>query len=293
MREMIKQFLYAWVLPPGVLYILKWWIWNGIKRRHFATLNTYCKSSRKLFILATGPSLSVDRVKYKLEIQHNDTLVMNQFAESDVFVEIKPKIYLLVDSLYFSDLSRLQPVVRGKMVRLREALINKVDWSMSLIVPDVAKGSDLLRVLKGNPSIKVLYYNSRLPFTYNRFGLFLLLNGLVAPPAQTVACVAACLGVLLKYGEIWMLGIDTSMHTMMRVDQKTNEMYIENSHFYGKQREPIFNAGKPAKASYWLDCASKMLAGYEIVRKFADYSGVRVINASSFSWVDSLERVEQ
>ena len=293
MRETIKRILYTWILPPGVLYVLKWWIWNGVRCRHFSTLNTYCPSSRKLFVLATGPSLTIDQEKYKSDIADNDVLVMNQFVESDVFERIRPEIYLLVDMLYFRDLDLLQPIVREKMERLREALLRKVRWPMVLIVPDVAKESDLLNVIKGNSCIKVVYYNSRPPLAYNRIGLFLLSKGYVSPPAQTVACVAACLGVLLKYDEIWMLGIDTSMHTMMRVDQKTNEMYIENSHFYGKKREPIFNAGNPAKASYWLGCASRMLAGYEVVRKLADYSGVHVINATSFSWVDSLERAER
>lgn len=289
-KTSIREFAKDWLLPPMVLYFFSNWVFA---RRHFSTLREIEKKSRRLFVLATGPSFNEDLKRYKANIQTEDSVAMNMFATSPLFTELCPRLYLLADPLWFkSAVFMEQSTFRDNYVKLREALINRVTWDMNLIVPDSARNSDFVNSLKANHKIKLYFYNSRAGVS-GRLGLWLLKKGWISPPAQTVANVAGGLGVILGYEEVWMLGIDTSMHTMMRVDQKTNEMYLENQHFYGTRKEKGYKGADKGQAytvAFFLGCAAKMFEGYERIRQLADYCGVKIINASSFSWVDSLER---
>ena len=292
-KKEIRKMIEEWILPPQILYFIRSWIIPFLRTRNFSTLRMFEKKTNRLFVLATGPSLNDDLKRYRNDIISNDSLVMNMFATSPLFKELKPRIYLLADPLWFKSSEVIgKSTFKHNYETLLNALLENVNWKLDLIVPDYAINSDLVKSLKENVNIKVLFYNSR-STAKGKLGLWLMKKGWVAPPAQTVANVAAGLGVFLKYTEVWMLGIDTSMHTMMRVDQITNEMWLENTHFYGKKREKGYRDADKSKAytvSYFLGCAVKMFEGYERIREFADYCKVRVVNASSFSWVDSLER---
>ena len=291
-KTTVRVFIKEWVLPPMILYFLNHWIFSVALRHHFSTVRLFKKRSRKLFVLANGPSLNNDYEKYKNEIFRNDTVVMNMFALSQLFEQIKPEAYVLSDPVYFKSIVSLSTNYIENIRRLRKAFIDKVNWHMTLFVPDSANGCEFLNVIGCNAYISVRYYNSR-PGIDGHFGLWLLKNEKTSPPAQTVATVAAGIGIILGYEEIYMLGIDTSMHTMMRVNQRTNEVYFENAHFYGTRNEKAYKEGDENQAysvAFFLECVAKMFDGYDRIRKFADYCGVRVINASSFSWVDSLER---
>ena len=292
-KEM-RIFIEEWLLPPMVKYVAYNWMIPFFCKRHFSTLCSFVRKSDRLFVLATGPSFNNDLKCYKDEICSNDSVAMNMFATTPLFEELKPRVYLLADPLWFKPESVMSSsTFKHNYENLRMVLLNNVKWEMNLIVPDYARGSDFIRRIKANNNIRMFYYNARTS-TKGRLGLWLMKKGWVAPPGQTVANVAAGIGIITGYKEVWMLGIDTSMHTMMRVDQKTNEMYLENEHFYGTRKEKGYiNADKKQvySVAYFLGCAVKMFEGYERIRELADYCGVRVIKASSFSWVDSLERV--
>ena len=180
----------------------------------------------------------------------------------------------------------------GKLSRVRNVLLNEVNWPLVIVCPDKAKTSEFVKIISSNKFIRVVYYNSRAA-PDGCWELWLMKHGLVSPPAQTVTTVALGVGIILGYSEILLLGADSSMHTMMHVNQKTNEMYLGNEHFYGKNNEKSYT--DPAETTavtvgYWLKCVSKMFLGYEKINALAKYCGVKVVNASSFSWIDSLDR---
>lgn len=289
-KTSIRDFAKDWLLPPMVLYFFSNWVFG---KRHFSTLCELERKSRRLFVLATGPSFNEDLKRHKEAIQTEDSVAMNMFATSPLFSELQPRLYLLVDPLWFKPAAFMEKsTFKDNYINLRNALLTRVTWEMNLIVPDSARKSDFVKSVSANANIKIFYYNCRVGMK-GRLGLWLMKKGWTTPPAQTVANVAAGLGVVTGYEEVWMLGIDTSMHTMMRVDQKTNEMYLENQHFYGTKKEKGYRGADKSQAytvAFFLGCAVKMFEGYERVRELADYCGVKVINASSFSWVDSLER---
>lgn len=298
MMDALKNFARCWLLPPGIVYFLAIWVAGAIRRRHFSTLKRFQRRCDKLFVLATGPSFKEDYPKYKDEMAKSDTMALNFFAHSPLFAEIKPTSYLLVDPAFSADLDVLEREGKGdlrqRIEKLIEILTGTVSWPMTLIMPDLAKGAELPRRVEVNKNISICYYNSRLGMRWTTHcEMWLMKHQLIAPPAQTVANVAVGLGIVLSYPEVWLLGADTSMHAMMRVDQKTNEFYLENEHFYGDNRETVKKSRtlrNPVTVASWLSAISEMFHGYERLRAFADSCGVRVVNASAFSWIDSLER---
>ena len=294
----LKNFVRCWLLPPGIVYFLAIWVVGAIRGLHFSTVKKYRRRHDKLFVLATGPSFKEDYPKYKDEMSKSDTMALNFFAHSPLFAEIKPTSYLLVDPAFYADLDVLEREGKGELrqriEKLIEILVCTVDWPMSLIMPDLAKDAVLPRRVAVNKNITVCHYNSRLGMRWTtRCEMWLMKHQLIAPPAYTVANVAVGLGIVFGYLETWLLGADTSMHMTMRVDQQTNEFYLDNTHFYGNdcertKKSPLLN--NPTTVASWLRSISCMFEGYERIRSFADYCGVRVVNASAFSWVDSLER---
>lgn len=295
---LLKSFLRCWVLPPGFVYLLAIWVAGMIRGRHFSTLKQYLRHRDKLFVLATGPSLSVDYPRYGDEIEKCDVAVMNFFADSPLFLEVKPQLYFLADPLFFTSFAALEKDGRGNQRIHVESfcnnLVKSVDWEMTLVVPDVARRSEFVAHIGLNNNIHVLYYNSRLGMDWTtKIEMWMVKRQWISPPAWTVANLSVGLGVVMGYREVWLLGADTSMHTMMRVDQVTNELYLENSHFYGDNKEKVRKSGiydNPSTVASWLSAISKMFAGYERIRSLADYCGVKVVNASSYSWIDSLDR---
>lgn len=298
---MIKNFIRCWLLPPGVVYVLAIWIAGAIRGRHFSTVKRFKRGRDKLFVLANGPSFAVDYPKYKDDVAKSDAAAMNFFAVAPLFKEIRPNLYFLADPLFFASFSDLENDRRGDQRRRMEdlctALVEGVTWKMAMVVPDFARDSDFIGRISQNRNIDVLFYNSRHGMDWTtHLEMWLTKRQMISPPPQTVANLAVGLGVVMGYREVWLLGADTSMHTMMRVDQSTNELYLENSHFYGSKRERVVKSGvvdNPATVSSWLSSISRMFFGYERIRAFADYCGVRVVNASSFSWIDSLERAKR
>ena len=73
-KTKIKEFVKDWLLSPMVLYFINNWV-LGI--RHFSTLQKLDKKSRRLFVLATGPSFNEDLKRYKESIQTEDAVAMN------------------------------------------------------------------------------------------------------------------------------------------------------------------------------------------------------------------------
>ena len=60
----MKSFIKNWVLPPGMRYILSSWVYSLIRGRNFSTVKDLCRKSDRLYVLATGPSLTRDIEKY-------------------------------------------------------------------------------------------------------------------------------------------------------------------------------------------------------------------------------------
>lgn len=245
-------------------------------------------------VLGNGPSLNDSLTHHLAFIRQTELIVVNSFALTDLFPDLKPQNYALHDPGYFF---RTATNVRPDIQQTIDVLIQVVTWPMNLYVPRRARNSYLTsRIEAGNPKIRVVYYNYTVVAGFRGLRHWLYRRNLGMVQSQTVLMAALFLMVNRRFGEVYLFGADQSWHEQIRVTD-TNEFQMQNLHFYDKGQTvayaPTYNAGQGrsfAMASQFLSLY-KVFRGYEVLRDYASDLGVTVLNASSKSYIDAFDRV--
>ncbi len=245
-------------------------------------------------VLGNGPSLSDSLRDHLAFIRSSEIVVVNNFAHTDLFLDLKPQNYVLHDPGYFSF---TQTTNRPDIQQTIDVLINHVDWPMTLYVPRRANGSYLTnQISAGNPGIRVLYYNYTVVTGFQGLRHWFYRHNIGMVQSQTVLMAALFLVVNRRFGTVYLFGADQSWHEQIRVTD-ANEFQMQNLHFYDKAKDVAFvttyNAGQGrgfTMSSQFLSLY-KVFRGYEVLRDYADSIGVRVLNASSKSYIDAFDRV--
>jgi len=289
-KKIVKLFL-----PPILLEI-----WKTIKHGNCGShaslqqgiLPQLEHHSDNVIIMGNGPSLNDSIIKYKDEILKNDRIAVNFFASSVFFEQLKPNIYVFADPAFFD----IPKDLKESIELLLGNLLQKTVWDMRVVVPSSARDSYFISKLKSNNSITVDYY-----MDYNQnIGLMSKFEAwdknLIAPPAQTVLNVALFLSLYWNYKESYLIGADSSFFEDLRVDQKTNELFSNDTHFYNNQQ---VNSGIDSKRSRLMSgwtlhdliyAYGRMFEYYSDLKDYADYKGLKVYNASEYSWINVFER---
>lgn len=248
-------------------------------------------------VLGNGPSLT-DSLENHLDfLQQTELICVNGFALTDYFTRLKPANYILADPNCFT--FNETTIGREDLHQILVALINDVDWPMRLFIPQFGRGSYFIRQLEaGNSRIELVYYNPTIVRGYAWFRHWMYTTNLGMPQAQTVIVTALFLMINRGFEQIFLFGADTSWHEQIRISD-TNQLEIKQIHFYDKPKsvdfQPVYSDANRTKtftmASQFLSL-HKVFRGYEVLRDYADYRKVRVLNASSKSYIDALERVK-
>ncbi|GAB4027623.1 hypothetical protein GCM10028773_59460 [Spirosoma koreense] len=247
-------------------------------------------------VLGNGPSLNDSLANHLDFLQETELICVNGFAITDYFTRLRPANYILADpnAFTFHDAT----TGREDLHQILKAMITQVDWPMRLFVPSFAKGSYFIRQIEaGNSRVELIYFNPTVVRGFRWFCYWLYKANLGMPQAQTVIVTALFLMINRRFDEIFLFGADTSWHEQIRVSD-TNQLEIKQVHFYDKPKDvafmPVYSDAHRTQtftmASQFLSL-HKVFRGYEILRNYADYRKVRVLNASSKSYIDALERV--
>ena len=115
----------------------------------------------------------------------------------------------------------------------------------------------------------------------------------LCPMSQTVLNTASSLAITMKYKKIVLVGADTSWVELYRVDQKTNDLYIDDKHYYDNERH-IVAKYDPTKSNMAeeLNTIEVALEYYQLLKEYAIYNGGRLYNASEYSLIDCIPRVK-
>lgn len=287
----MRDFLKNWVLAPRLIRCACRILSRMVASR--STLERFVKRSGSLYVLANGPSLKEDIVRYRQTMSVADRLAVNFAIVNEEIIALQPTVYLLADPAFFVSLDSLAPALREKMANLREVFLSQVTWPITLVVPNDAMSSEFVGALSGKANFSIVAFWRGVPVPENIVDFKGWKANRYAPPTQNVINTALYLGIVWDYEKIVLLGADTSFHTMLRLDQRTNQPYIENEHFYGKEKQYLFKDVAhtiPQKLSEQFTCIATAFRWYDKLREFADWAGVKIINASSFSWIDAFER---
>lgn len=295
MSKQIKHII-CLLLPPILIKLCE-----GLKRiytkdKSIIEHKIQCPKEKrdKVFILGNGPTLSTSFEKYADILLQNDCMVVNHFASSDQYSWLKPFVYLLTDPVWFKD----DDTTLNCLSNTISNIVNKTTWPLLIIVPSSAKCSKTVSNLKTNPNISLGYYIESL-FECPYLSTFEALDkNLISPPGQTVLNTCVWLSIYWGYKETYLVGADTSFLADEQVDQETNEVYTIDTHFYDNKKvykeDNLFDKQNrriiPTKFHEELISVATALKGYWDMKEYADWKGVKVYNASEYSWIDAFER---
>lgn len=257
-----------------------------------------CKSiplyngNNKAFVIGNGPSLN-ETLKNHLDIlMKNDCFMVNHSIEYDCFDVIRPKYYVIVDPYYFCD-GELNEKTQG----ILDSFKMKLKWNITIFLPIYASSSLLVKELNRLNLVNVVFLSdvsSAYISDFSKERLFRYWNRNIACPlSQTVLNTALSVPITMKYKEIYLVGADTSWIEMLYVDQKNNDLYSYNRHFYENDKYLIskYDDSKSNIADE-LQCIITTFKNYQILKEYAVYNGCHLFNSSSYSLIDTIERKE-
>lgn len=288
---MISEFIRQGLLIIKYAYQAKPWNFHKFPLlRHF--------EGEKAYVLVNGPSLKKTLQSYDNgnQIITNDAFVVNLFALDRHFKSIRPKHYCLSDPMFYQDF----PPKKDDIRRMYDVLQEEVDWDMYLYLCFYTdKEYNRLKYYSGisNPHIKIVLMNRKVcdnlhPKIRNR----LYASGYFMPEDGTIANTAIYLALIEGYKEIELYGADHTMFLELSVNEK-NELCSYDSHFYDNDKPQL----KVLRNCNSIECSvfrvhdflfavSVMFRSHDLLRALADYLGVRILNCTKGSMIDSYER---
>ena len=289
-KKILKLFL-----PPIVFKARELFKYKSVNNQFYiqqSPLPQLEHHSEKMVIIGNGPSLNDSILKYKDEILKNDITAVNFFASSELFEQLRPNVYVFADPAIFEAPIHLNDSIESLLMNL----LLKTVWEMHVIVPSSAKDSIFVSKLRSNKHIAVDFYNNTNQNVGSMSKFEAWDNNLIAPPAQTVLNVALYLSLFWNYKEVYLIGADSSFFEDLRVDQNTNEIFTIDKHFYNNQSVlSKFDAKRGRPMTGWslhelIYAYGRMFEGYSDLKEYANYKGLKVYNASEYSWINVFER---
>lgn len=239
--------------------------------------------SKTAYIFANGPSASLhfDEIK-NLSKEEYEVFVMNFFANTEDFLRIKPQNYCLVDPAFISEVNE------EKIKNLLDVFNTKVDWNMTLYV-NYFRSTNTLKSLwqLTNPHINIVHINTISECkSFRNIMNWCYDHNLASPIIGTVLSLCIFVGIKRKFKEIRLYGVEHSFFKNIMVNEK-NQVCNFEEHYYDK--EIMVHPIKMNMAEYIQDKLI-MFIGHNQLRTFADYKGVKIINCTPNSWIDSYEK---
>ena len=250
-------------------------------------------NGERMVVIGNGPSLNMSIELYEQQIKESDIIMVNFAAMTDLFLKLRPSVYLLVDPGWFNP----SPSLVESCTRCVDTIVSRTHWPMTIVMPKAAQHGYFVAKFKENSNIDVLYYEDgwQIPDGMTQFEAWD--KNIICPPAQTVLNTAVWLSIYWEYKETYIIGADTSFVADLHVDQETNIVYSIDTHFYSNDQLPVDDYDKKnhrrtfgTKLYEEYFTAGIALRDYWAMREYADWKGVKVYNASEYSWIDAFER---
>lgn len=268
------------------LYLLGRPLFYQLQYQHFRNEFSGKKKTNRLFILGNGPSFNVVE-KYLDKIQNTDFLSVNQSINTELFFKLKPKMFVVVDMIYW-----MHPDSEFVVKTYENA--KRIDWDIEMFIP-YNFPSYMKKRLEENPHVKVCRYANN-PWEpelniAKRLKWYLYKKGVISPNGSNVSIAAIYTAILNQYKNIYLLGVEHSWMKDIKVNDK-NEVVLIDRHYYGDTEHVwVDYDGKPIKLTDFLSSQLTTFTMHMNLRAFADYLGdVKIINCTEGSYIDAYER---
>ncbi|MDE6697088.1 MAG: hypothetical protein K2K25_09420, partial [Muribaculaceae bacterium] len=180
-------------------------------------------NGRKLIVMGTGPSLKEAMEHHADILQNTDILAVNYTANTDIYRELKPRLYVLADPHFFAIDSEGNP--SDPIVSRLWGNIASTDWKMTLYVPCRKK---IPESIEKNDNITVKRYNLTPGEGMRGPVHWLYRKGLAMPRPRNVLVASIMVALRDGYRDIYLVGADHSWSRDLRVDEENHVVYVLN-----------------------------------------------------------------
>lgn len=233
-----------------------------------------------LIIMANGPSLRTTLAESHDILCTHDTTAVNFAANTPEFLDLKPRHYVLADPHFFKN------AASDPNVKMLWENISRVDWEMTLHIPT----SCVKTSLPGN--IRIQHFNMTPGEGYDFICHPLYRKGLATPRPRNVLIPAIMEGIRDGYQEIYITGADhTWPHTLYVDDQ--NRVVSVQPHFYKDDSKELDRVAEEYAGVHIHDVLGSMVVAfksYHAIKRYADKSGIKIINSTTGSLIDAFPR---
>lgn len=254
-----------------------------LTKSHKCKIGDGLRTGSRLIIMGNGPSLRQTIENHRDLLHDNPLLAVNFAANAKEFPELKPDYYVLADPVFFEkDSANLN------VIRLHEH-INGVSWKMVLFVPF---GCDITLDWLKNPQIKVYRYNCLGVEGADRLCIMAFRSKRGMPRPRNVLIPSLMIALWMGYKEIYLTGADHSWTKTLKVDD-SNRVISVQPHFYEDSEEEkarISAVYENVRLHEILDSFRVAFKSYFDIKRLAELTGAKIINATSGSFIDAFER---
>lgn len=250
------------------------------------------KKNTKCVVMGNGPSLKKDLQEIVERKEGSDHICVNAFPLAEQFFALKPEYIVLTDTAWWREDPNLNDAATREKVY---ETLEKVDWKMQLIITHNGD-YNFMRSTVSNKNIDIIKLktvNLYRPLDQQAFKCYD--TGYFGPPFNNVLIIAIYSAIKAGYREIEIYGADLSYLFLIDVDQRTNEVFIEEEHFHKKGEKEILrkDAGidsEPTTMHEFLYLQSMTLKSHELLNGYAKSKGIEITNKSSYSIIDAYSR---
>lgn len=293
MKDKLKG-VYFWLIKlfQTIVSLLLILVFNRIGTAKKVRKQRKDRHGRAVSLIANGPSAREIVAERRDLLEDTDLMVLNNFGNQDVFFQLKPKYYILLDPAFF-DFDFVNPGLNESSVNSsckeeRKLMENfkKVNWEMILFIPDTRAGRKTIGLYADNPKMKVVLFNETRVLGFDGFQNRMYGFGSGIPSSRNVIIPAMILMVILGYKKMYLYGCELSWTKTMDIDIENGKMFFNDHHFYSRDEIRFFGKGAYL---WWLKVIAEDLEGVEQVAKFALKRNVSIVNRTKGSFIDSFE----
>lgn len=250
--------------------------------------------NKKCLILGNGPSLNQSIEKYKNLFNNYDLVCVNNFAYSPIYIELKPKFYIISAHIIFYPEHKISKKYIDIRNEFFENIALKTEWNLYLMVPFIAKKSTYFSTfIKNNKHITPIYFNTTAIEGIPALNHFFFRKGFGTPRPHNVLIPTIMNCIYLGYEEINIIGADHSWLPEISVNDQ-NEALVNQKHFYDetesspeKMEDYIV---RPRRLHEIIHKFYLSFKGYWEIKKYAQSRNIKIYNASEFSMIDAFDR---
>lgn len=237
-----------------------------------------------IVILANGPSLNDTMARHADMLKSSVTMAVNFAANTDMFFELRPRYYVMVDPVFFGDDSV------ANIARLRQRLA-EVSWPMTIFVPRRFIKA-VPASIKANPNISTAGLNTVGIEGWQWLKNFAYSSRLGMPRPRNVLIPAIMAAIAMGYKEIYLTGADHSWMKTLSVDDNNNVVSVQ-PHFYKDNEAELHRVDTTYRGLRLHDVVESFaiaFRSYHTLACFAARQGISIYNSTPGSFIDAFER---